>query len=172
MSIIWDISNRPTPHKGAFGTAHGALVSIALLLFAGLSKIVLSLSYFRFEVQCTYQAVVSAHVRAHILSGMISDEPYRPRSQQNDPRGPPTAHLSIAFKSTHWVRAHVASHSVMVISKSHPPMEHITFCLHFAVVISHLCLPIDHVAVCSWSSDSHNHPPLIHLSSMSHFVHG
>ena len=38
MSAIWDISSRPTPRKGAFGTAHGALVSIALLLFAVLSK--------------------------------------------------------------------------------------------------------------------------------------
>ena len=34
MSVIWDISSLPTPRKGAFGTAHGALVSIALLSFA------------------------------------------------------------------------------------------------------------------------------------------
>ena len=38
MSVIWDISSLPTPRKGAFGTAHGALVSIALLSFAVLSK--------------------------------------------------------------------------------------------------------------------------------------
>ena len=39
MSIIWDISSRPTPRKGAFGTAHGALVSIALLSFAVLKAV-------------------------------------------------------------------------------------------------------------------------------------
>ena len=122
--------------------------------------------YFCFEVHCTYQPVVSAHVRAHISSGMISDEPCRPRPQQNDPRGPPMAHLSIAFKSTHWVRAHVAFHSWSSPSHTHPwNTSH--FAYNLLVVISHLCLPIDHVAVCSWSSDSHSH-----LSSMLHFVHG
>ena len=38
MSVIWDISSRPAPRKGAFGTAHGALVSTALLSFAVLGR--------------------------------------------------------------------------------------------------------------------------------------